>query len=98
MTLQQGISQAVNESWINRDLNVLVEDQQQGWLVGRSHRDAPDIDGLVFFKGVAEPGDMVTVTVNEAEPYDLFGVEKNSGIASKKRLEPLRMAAPRAPQ
>jgi len=98
MTLQQGISQSVNDSWIGRELNVLVEDQQEGWLVGRSHRDAPDIDGLVFFKGVAKPGDMVSVKVTEAEPYDLFGVEKDSGFASKKRLEPLRMAAPRAPQ
>lgn len=98
MTLQQGISQSVNESWLGRDLQVLVEDQQQGWLVGRSHRDAPDIDGLVFFKGTAKPGDMVSVTINEAEPYDLFGVEKDSGITAKKRLEPLRMAGPKAPQ
>lgn len=98
MTLQQEISQAVNDSWVKRELNVLVEDQQQGWLVGRSHRDAPDIDGLVFFKGVAKPGDMVQVQITEAEPYDLFGVEKDAGISAKKRMEPLRMAAPRAPQ
>ena len=98
MTLQQEISQEVNEGWIGRELDVLVEDARDGWLIGRSHRDAPDIDGLVIFKGTAKPGDMAKVLINEAEPYDLFGVEKNSGIKAKKRLEPLRLAAPRAPQ
>ena len=98
MTLQQEISHEVNDSWIGRELDVLVEDARDGWLIGRSHRDAPDIDGLVIFKGTAKPGDMAKVQITEAEPYDLFGVEKDSGIKAKKRLEPLRLAAPRAPQ
>ena len=98
MTLQQEISQEVNDSWIGRELDVLVEDIRDGWLIGRSQRDAPDIDGLVIFKGTSKPGDMARVQITEAEPYDLFGVEKNSGIKPKKRLEPLRLAAPRAPQ
>ncbi|HLO97400.1 MAG TPA: TRAM domain-containing protein, partial [Fimbriimonas sp.] len=98
MTLQQGISQAKNDSWIDRELLTLVEDSREGWLIGRSHRDAPDIDGMVIFKGVAKPGDMVSVKITEAEPYDVFGVQADSGIAVKKRLEPLRMAPPKAPQ
>lgn len=98
MSLQQEISQEVNESWIGRPLQVLVEDQRDGWLIGRSHRDAPDIDGLVFFKGSAKPGDMVDVEITDAEPYDLFGQQVGSGAKARKRMEPLRMAAPRPPQ
>src|SRR4028118_1997994 len=51
MRVQQELSTAKNQSWVGRELKVLVEDRQEGWLVGRSHRDAPDIDGLVFVDG-----------------------------------------------
>ncbi|OWU65572.1 MAG: hypothetical protein CBB60_003990, partial [Armatimonadetes bacterium Cent15-Ar3] len=98
MSLQQEISLEVNESWIGRSLKVLVEAQQDGWLIGRSHRDAPDIDGFVFFKGEARPGDLVDVEVTEAEPYDLFGQQVGSSVKSRKKMEPLRMAPPKAPQ
>lgn len=98
MSLQQEISQEVNDSWIGRSLRVLVEDQQEGWLIGRSHRDAPDIDGLVFFKGEAKPGEMVDVEITEAEPYDLFGQQVGSSVKARKKMEPLRMAPPKAPQ
>lgn len=98
MSLQQGISQEVNDGWVGRSLRVLVEDQRDGWLIGRSHRDAPDIDGLVFFKGDAKPGEMVDVEITEAEPYDLFGQQAGSSVKARKKMEPLRMAPPKAPQ
>ncbi len=98
MSLQQEISQEVNDSWVGRSLRVLVEDQRDGWLIGRSHRDAPDIDGLVFFKGDANPGEMVDVEITEAEPYDLFGQQAGSSVKARKKMEPLRMAPPKAPQ
>ncbi|MEI7576313.1 MAG: 30S ribosomal protein S12 methylthiotransferase RimO [Armatimonadota bacterium] len=98
MSLQQEISQEVNDGWVGRSLRVLVEDQRDGWLIGRSHRDAPDIDGLVFFKGDAKPGEMVDVEITEAEPYDLFGQQAGSSIKARKKMEPLRMAPPKAPQ
>ena len=98
MSLQQEISQEVNDTWVGRSLKVLVEDAREGWLIGRSHRDAPDIDGLVFFKGDAKPGDMVDVEITEAEPYDLFGQQAGSAVKTRKKMEPLRMAPPKAPQ
>jgi ribosomal protein S12 methylthiotransferase len=98
MTIQQKISLAVNKGWVGKTLPVLVEDSRDGWLIGRSHRDAPEIDGLVFFKGNAVPGDLVQIEISDAEPYDLFGAQVGSGFKAKKRMEPLRMAGPRAPQ
>lgn len=73
MSTQQGISLAINESWVGRSLPVLVEEVRDGWAIGRSHRDAPEIDGLVYARGEAAPGEMVTVKVTDAEPYDLYG-------------------------
>ena len=76
MTLQQTISLEKNQEWIGKTITVLVEgyDPEQDISVGRSYRDAPEIDGLVFFTGEFSIGEMVEVSVTDAEPYDLFGV------------------------
>ncbi|MDQ3700145.1 MAG: 30S ribosomal protein S12 methylthiotransferase RimO [Chloroflexota bacterium] len=42
-------------------------------LIGRTFRDAPEVDGFVVFRGRAERGDFVRVRVDGAGPYDLFG-------------------------
>ena len=97
MGAQQGISMSVNESWIGKELKVLIEDRQNGWLIGRSHRDAPEIDGLVFVEGEAEAGSIAPVTVTGAEPYDLYA--RTSGTPSKvRRLVSLRQTRPLAPK
>jgi ribosomal protein S12 methylthiotransferase len=72
MKLQQRISLEINQGWVDRELAVLVEDQRDGWLIGRSHRDAPEIDGLVFLKGEAALGEIVSARVTEADHYDVF--------------------------
>lgn len=105
MSLQQSVSRSVNEAWIGRQVDVLVEDVVEGWRVGRSHRDAPEIDGLVFVEEAGPVGEIIPVQVTGAEEYDLFGVElhqsgrKASDPGKKtKRLQGLRMAAPSAPK
>ncbi|MCK7482086.1 MAG: hypothetical protein M0C28_36750 [Candidatus Moduliflexus flocculans] len=42
--------------------------------IGRSYRDAPEIDGLVFIEGNAKIGDIVPVRITGAMAYDLSGV------------------------
>lgn len=99
MRLQQKIALEVNEAWIDKTLDVLVEDSRDGWLVGRSHRDAPEIDGLVFAQGESELGQIVKVQVDSAEPYDLYGrINGFAAAAPKRQLTALRMASPRPPQ
>ncbi len=95
MRLQQGISLAVNQSWIDRKLDVLVEEVRDGWVIGRSHRDAPEIDGLVYARGQAEPGDIISVKVESAEPYDLYG---ETDGAVKEQSRPTRVSLPVAPR
>ena len=85
MRTQQSISLARNQEQIGRRMMVLVEgvgeaesvDPAQSPMpisVGRSYRDAPEIDGLVLIEGHIEPGQMVPVQITEAMEYDLVGV------------------------
>jgi ribosomal protein S12 methylthiotransferase len=98
MRTQQGISLERNKEWIGKSIRVLVEETRDGWLVGRSHRDAPEIDGLVFSRGNAEPGSLVDVKIESAEPYDLYGSVEGQSVVAPRRLTGLRMANPKAPQ
>ena len=74
MTLQQGISLERNQAWVGRTLNVLIEGQGQGFSLGRSYRDAPEIDGLVIVEGQHPTGAMLPVRINGAMAYDLSGL------------------------
>jgi ribosomal protein S12 methylthiotransferase len=42
--------------------------------MGRSYRDAPEIDGLVLIEDAIEPGQMVEVAITGAMEYDLVGI------------------------
>jgi len=98
MSLQQRVSRSVNESYIGREIVVIVEDVVEGWRVGRSHRDAPEIDGLVFVENEGAVGEIVRVKVTGAEEYDLFGQEVGAQPKQNRKLKQLRMAAPAAPR
>ncbi len=74
MELQQTISLQVNQSYVGKTLDVLVEGCNDGISIGRSYRDAPEIDGLVLIEGKAEVGDIVPVRITGALAYDLTGV------------------------
>jgi ribosomal protein S12 methylthiotransferase len=82
MELQQGISLQINQSYVGRTLDVLIEgrDPVKGIAVGRSYRDAPEIDGLVFVEGTAQVGELLPVKITGALAYDLTGVPEKQGI------------------
>ena len=78
MRLQQGISLARNQRWQGRTIQMLIEGQgtsEDGapLVVGRSFRDAPEVDGQVFAWGTAPEGSFVNVRVSQALEYDLWG-------------------------
>jgi ribosomal protein S12 methylthiotransferase len=73
MSLQQGISMQINQTFIGKTLDVLVEGYDKGLTVGRSYRDAPEIDGLVLAEGRADIGRIVQVKIGGAMAYDLSG-------------------------
>lgn len=84
MELQQGISLAKNQSFVGKTLDILVEghgaaeDEDgnpiEGTIsIGRSYRDAPEIDGYVIVEGELPPGEIVPVNITGATTYDLIG-------------------------
>jgi ribosomal protein S12 methylthiotransferase len=74
MELQQGISMQINQSYVGKTLDVLVEGKDKGISIGRSYRDAPEIDGLVLIETDAKIGSIVPVRVTGAMAYDLTGM------------------------
>jgi len=77
MECQSNISFAINESFIGKTMKVLVERESKEngrrAMVGRSYRDAPEVDGVVFFHGDAKVGEFVNVKITDARDYDLVG-------------------------
>ena len=80
MELQQNISLQVNQSYVGKTLDVLVEGFDNGISIGRSYRDAPEIDGMVFIEGKAKVGEIVPVRITGAMAYDLTGVLANKQL------------------
>ncbi len=76
MKRQQSISLACNQKWVGREIEVLVEGKaphDTTSVVGRTFRDAPEIDGQVFVKrSAAKPGTFLRTRIIEARPYDLL--------------------------
>ncbi|MCC7102029.1 MAG: 30S ribosomal protein S12 methylthiotransferase RimO [Fimbriimonadaceae bacterium] len=98
MRLQQGISHEINRTFIGKTLPILIDEHRDGWSVGRSFRDAPEIDGLVFVSGQQAPGTIINPTVVDATPYDLYAHPDGSPDGQKRGLTPLRMSSPKSPQ
>ena len=76
MEKQQQISLERNKTFVNSCLDVLIEGVGQGISIGRSYRDAPEIDGLVIVRNEIPIGRIIPVYINDATPYDLTGVTK----------------------
>ncbi len=75
MELQQKISKELNEKLIGKDIECIVESiTETGTIIGRTYKDAPEVDGLVFIETNQNvmPGDIVTAKITGAKEYDLL--------------------------
>ena len=84
MAAQQAISLKRNHAQVGRTLDVLVEGTGKGLAWAALTGDAPEIDGLVIFKGEARVGQFARVRITRAEEYDLSGtwVERKAAPSS----------------
>jgi len=73
MERQERISLSRNQALVGQELQVLVEGVGDGITLGRSFRDAPEVDGLVICDGIAEIGEFIRVKITGAMPHDLTG-------------------------
>lgn len=77
MEIQKDISFKKNENFINKKLNVLVERTEGEYFIGRSYRDAPEVDGEILIK----PGDreikigsFYEAEIINNDEYDLYAI------------------------
>ena len=80
---QRRLASEANRRRVGTSIDVLVERHRRGAypLVGRSEKDAPDIDGMVFLRpgtDVADtdwpqPGDFVRARITHNTAFDLYG-------------------------
>ncbi len=76
LKLQKNISNSINKALLGVTIPCIVEQiRDDGLVVLRSYKDAPDVDGLVYAKTdkILVPGDIWDVKVTDFSDYDLFG-------------------------
>ncbi len=77
MDIQKNIAASLCEKEVGKVVQVLVEGKlpEESIYCGRTRRDAPEIDGLVFLTAEEElySGDFVMARIREAGDYDLMG-------------------------
>jgi ribosomal protein S12 methylthiotransferase len=83
MEAQQEVAFEWSKAQIGREMEVLIDGSDPeipNHSLGRSHADAPEIDGLVRVKGKGlHAGDLVRVKVTAADGYDLAGRAVSTG-------------------
>jgi len=91
MEVAQQVSIIRNRAMVGREIDVLVESTNaserdgggEGFVVGRSYRDAPEVDGLVLLQGDFAPGDFVRAKVTQALAYDLVAEPVAAAISAR---------------
>lgn len=84
MTIQQEIAFEKSEEMVGKTLDVMIEGRipEDHVYVGRTYRDAPGVDGMIFLDetGMGElmTGDFVRALVTESSEYDLIGAKEGS--------------------
>lgn len=75
MALQAGISGALNHTLIGKTIRVLVDRWEDGYYIGRSEHDSPEVDPEIWIETEAElkSGEFYEVQITGAEDYDLYG-------------------------
>ncbi len=76
LKVQRQISKKLNQEFIGKTLDVLIEGRAgPNRYFGRSYRDAPEIDGIIYVKSRRElqTGNFESVRITSASQYDLSG-------------------------
>jgi ribosomal protein S12 methylthiotransferase len=76
MEIQKDISQSKNEEMIGKNIKVIIDGKEGDFYIGRSERDAPEVDGEVLIDANSHqliPGQFYSVEIYDCNEYDLFG-------------------------
>ena len=81
--IQDPITAALRDSLVGTEAQVLIDSTEGGDAVGRTHREAPEIDGVVrVSEAFARPGALITVRIREAIGPDLIADPVRAGVSS----------------
>ena len=76
MEIQSEISAQKNQQLVGNRIKVLVESREGDFYIGRSYRDAPEVDGEILIKNQngmkITPGLFYNAHVYDSNEYDLF--------------------------
>jgi ribosomal protein S12 methylthiotransferase len=74
MATQKEISASLLADKVGRTIDVLIDEVDDDGAIGRSHWDAPEIDGSVFIGEAAglTPGTVIRAKITHADDYDLW--------------------------
>lgn len=75
MSLQEEISQEINNTKIGSTIRVLIESEEADYYVGRSEFDSPEVDPEVLVEKIRPltVGEFYDVIITESMPFDLIG-------------------------
>lgn len=80
MERQASISLQKNQAQVGKTLTTLIEGVGDGLSLGRSYRDAPEIDGMVILEGELPVGEMIPARVTGAMTYDLSAIVETNRL------------------
>jgi len=74
MEIQKEISSGKNSYFVGKKLNVIIDSEDGDYFIGRSERDAPEVDGevLIELNDKIKIGNIYTVEIIDFNEYDLF--------------------------
>lgn len=76
MNIQKDISLEKNNNLIGKKLRVLIDRIEGEYFIGRTYRDAPEVDGEVLIpikNNKINIGNFYDVEINDSDEYDLYG-------------------------
>lgn len=76
MEIQKDISHESNQKIVGKNMDVLIERQEGEFYVGRTYRDAPEVDGEILIPTNTKKiifGNFYKVKIYDCNEYDLFG-------------------------
>ncbi len=76
MSIQEGISQELNDRKIGSTQKILIDRKEGGFYVGRSEYDSPEVDNEVYVSAeehFLRVGDFVNIKITSSTAFDLEG-------------------------
>ena len=76
MEIQKEISLEKNEKFVGKQLKVLIDSVEGDFYIGRSYRDAPEVDGEILINKKytnLDVGEFYNVIIEDYDEYDLYG-------------------------